>query len=30
MLAQAHVLQGRQRLLSTLDVPASAPAPVAA
>jgi DNA-binding GntR family transcriptional regulator len=29
-LAQAHVLQGRQRLLSTLDVPASAPAPVAA
>ena len=25
-LAQAHVLQGRQRLLATLDVPASAPA----
>lgn len=24
-LAQAHVLQGRQRLLSTLDVPAAAP-----
>ena len=25
-LAQAHVLQGRQRLLATLDVPATNPA----
>ena len=28
-LAQAHVLHGRQRLLSTLELPATAPAPAA-